>query len=156
MFPAGMHWQKIQHLSKVRWCSQMPTDTQLPSFNLYTTGLFCMQVTADTFFCSQLAHNQCSHLSADGTQIFLCPLNLNTVPFWSLWQATLCVTCLPKFWFWHIWENSHWFWISDVILLPVPSQTYFIFNFQKLNLLDSAVRNKFWLHMYVNCSILCR
>jgi len=43
-----------------------------------------------------------------------------TVPFHSIWQALLCVTGLPKFWFWHLGRNH-----CDIIFFSACHPIFF-------------------------------
>jgi len=52
----------------------MHADANITNIKLHASELFCTQVTAENFLGSQLACNRCSQMTADGTQIFLCPV----------------------------------------------------------------------------------
>jgi len=49
----------------------MHAGTHINKIKLHLTELFCMQVTADDFFRGATC-NQCSQMTAGGTQTFLC------------------------------------------------------------------------------------
>jgi len=84
-----------------------------------------------------------------------------TVPFQSIWQAMLSVTCLPKFWFWHMREMT----VAQIFFQQIPASKRSGEGGSSHGKRKEKVPNQhytvFWRHynedmadMCVDCSIL--